>query len=68
MFSQDDDSEQRVALLVVFGVVLLVVFSVLAFSVSRVGSSAETAMAGAPAAVVAETAAPLPAALPEAPA
>lgn len=64
MFSQDDDSEQRVALFVVFGVVLLVVSSVLAFSVSRVGSSAETAMAGAPAAVVAETAAPLPAALP----
>ena len=64
MFSQDDDSEQRVALFVVFGVVTLVVASVLAFSIQRSGSSAKTAMAGAPAAVVAETSAPSPATLP----
>ena len=48
MFSQNDDSEQRVALFVVFGVVTLVIASVLAFSVHRGGSAAETAMAGAP--------------------
>lgn len=62
MFTQDDDSEQRVALFVVFGVVTLVVASVLVFSVQRGGSSANTAMAGAPAAVAASPTAlsPLP--------
>ena len=60
MFSQDDDSEQRVALFVVFGVVTLVVASVLVFSVQRGGSSSDTPMAGTPAAVAASLGALLP--------
>ena len=61
MFSQDDDSEQRVALFVVFGVVTLVVAAVLAFGVNRIASGEKTVDADAPAAVVAGRAAPLPA-------
>ena len=59
MFSQDDDSEQRVALCVVFGVVTLVIAAVLAFGVNRIASGEKTTGADAPAAAVAGPAAPL---------
>jgi outer membrane protein OmpA-like peptidoglycan-associated protein len=51
MFSQDDDSQQRVALFLVFGLVALVVASVLVFGVNKVRSFASNA--SAPAALVA---------------
>lgn len=47
MFSQDDDSQQRVALFLVFGLVAIVVASVLAFGVNhRYASGPDTALAG----------------------
>ena len=53
MFSQDDDSQQRVALFLVFGVVAIVVASVLAFGVNhRSASGPDTALASAPNSVV----------------
>ena len=51
MFSQDDDSAQRVALFLVFGLIAIVVASVLVFGVNHRGVSAKAA--GAPAAQVA---------------
>ena len=48
MFSQDDDSAQRVALFLVFGLIAIVVASVLVFGVNHRGVSAKAA--GAPAA------------------
>jgi outer membrane protein OmpA-like peptidoglycan-associated protein len=51
MFSQDDDSAQRVALFLVFGLIAIVVASVLVFGVNHRGVSAKGA--GAPAAQVA---------------
>ena len=61
MFSQDDDSQQRVALFLVFGLIAIIVASVLVFGVKHRGASPKTA--SAPAAVVAGTpgAATLPA-------
>ncbi|MDB5870240.1 MAG: OmpA/MotB domain protein [Polaromonas sp.] len=53
MFSQDDDSQQRVALFLVFGLVALVVASVLVFGVRHRGPAAATALASAPGALVA---------------
>ena len=53
MFSQNDDSQQRVALFLVFGLVALVVASVLVFGVHKVQSFAKTGTAAAPAALVA---------------
>ncbi len=53
MFSQDDDSQQRVALFLVFGLVALVVASALFFGVHKVRSFARTGTAAAPAALVA---------------
>ena len=53
MFSQDDDSQQRVALFLVFGLVALVVASVLVFGVHKVRSFGQTGTAAAPAALVA---------------
>jgi len=47
MFSQDDDSQQRVALFLVFGLVALVVASVLAFGASHRGAPATAAAAPA---------------------
>lgn len=64
MFSQNDDSQQRVALFLVFGLVAIVVASVLVFGVKHRGASgASVKAASAPAAVVAGTpgAATLPA-------
>ena len=58
MFSQDDDSQQRVALFLVFGLVALVVASVLFFGVHKVKSFAKTGSDAAPAALVAEQAGP----------
>jgi outer membrane protein OmpA-like peptidoglycan-associated protein len=58
MFSQDDDSQQRVALFLVFGLVAIVVASSLFFGVHKVRSFAKAGTAGAPAALVAEQAAP----------
>jgi len=58
MFSQDDDSQQRVALFLVLGVVLLVVASVLVFSVYQRGSFARTGKAAAPAALITGQAGP----------
>ena len=51
MVSQDDDSAQRVALFLVFGLIAIVVASVLVFGVKHRGASAK--VAGAPAAQVA---------------
>ncbi|MEO5606710.1 MAG: OmpA family protein [Polaromonas sp.] len=50
MVSQDDDSSQRVALFLVFGLVALVVTSVLVFGASRAGGKprASTAVAAVP--------------------
>ena len=53
MFSQDDDSQQRVALFLVFGLVAIVIASVLVFGVQKVKSFAKTGTAAAPAALVA---------------
>ena len=53
MFSQDDDSQQRVALFLVFGLVAIVIASVLVFGVQKVKSFAKTRTAAAPAALVA---------------
>ncbi|MEO6319217.1 MAG: OmpA family protein [Polaromonas sp.] len=61
MFSQDDDSQQRVALFLVFGLVALVVASVLVFGVHKVRSFGQTGTATAPAAVVAGPVAAAPA-------
>lgn len=65
MFSQDDDSQQRVALFLVFGLVALVVASVLFFGVRHRGASTQAAGTQAPAAVTAEHAASAPASLAE---
>ncbi|CAN5258305.1 hypothetical protein BH10PSE16_BH10PSE16_30500 [soil metagenome] len=51
MFSQDDDSQQRVALFLVFGLVAIVVASMLVFGVHKVRSFAQAP--AAPAALVA---------------
>ena len=59
MFSQDDDSQQRVALFLVFGLVALVVASVLIFGVNKVRSFANKASAPAPAALVTEPSSPV---------
>lgn len=54
MFSQDDDSQQRVALFLVFGLVAIVVASMLVFGVfkvrsfSRVAAPAQTALVAGP--------------------
>jgi len=58
MFSQDDDSQQRVALFLVFGLVAIVVASSLFFGVHKVRSFAKAGTAAAPAALVAGPAAP----------
>ena len=58
MFSQDDDSQQRVALFLVFGLVAIVVASSLFFGVHKVRSFAKAGTAAAPAALVAGQAAP----------
>ena len=62
MFSQDNDSQQRVALFLVFGLVAIVVASVLVFGVNHRGAS--TRYAAVPATAVSGTAnvAALPAA------
>ena len=59
MFSQDDDSQQRVALFLVFGLVALVVASVLIFGVHKRGSFAKNASAPAPAALVTKPSSPV---------
>lgn len=59
MFSQDDDSQQRVALFLVFGLVALVVASVLVFGVYKRGSFVKAAGAAAPAALVTAPASPV---------
>ena len=61
MFSQDDGSQQRVALFLVFGLIAIIVASVLVFGVKHRGASPKAA--SAPVAVVAGTpgAATLPA-------
>lgn len=59
MFSQDDDSQQRVALFLVFGLVALVVASVLVFGVYKRGSFVKAGSAAAPAALVTEPASPV---------
>lgn len=59
MVSQDEDSEKRVALFVIFGLVAAVVVGVLTFSVMRGGSSTKTAVATAPVTLAIESAAPL---------
>ncbi|MFZ3140633.1 OmpA family protein [Polaromonas sp.] len=51
MFSQDDDSQQRVALFLVFGLVAIVVASMLVFGVHKVRSFARPAAPAAPAAL-----------------
>ena len=50
MVSQDDDSSQRVALFLVFGLIALIVASVLVFGASRAGGKhkASTAVAAVP--------------------
>jgi len=58
MFSQDDDSQQRVALFLVFGLVALVVASVLVFGVYKRGTFANNDSAAAPAVLVPGQAAP----------
>lgn len=63
MFSQDDDGEQRVALLVVFGLIALVLGSVLAVGVSRSGSFMKTGRAATPEVLQSQTANPVPAQL-----
>ncbi|MFZ2295941.1 MAG: OmpA family protein [Polaromonas sp.] len=59
MFSQDDDSQQRVALFLVFGLVALVVASVLVFGVYKRGSFVKAGGAAAPAAQVTAPASPV---------
>ncbi|MGA8786907.1 MAG: OmpA family protein [Polaromonas sp.] len=59
MFSQDDDSQQRVALFLVFGLVALVVASVLVFGVYKRGSFVKAGGAAAPAALVTAPASPV---------
>ncbi|MGV8803440.1 MAG: OmpA family protein [Polaromonas sp.] len=60
MVSQDDDSSQRVALFLVFGLIALIVASVLVFGASRAGGKpkASTAVAAAPLTQPADAAAP----------
>lgn len=53
MFSQDDDSQQRVALFLVFGLVAIVVASMLVFGVFKVRSFGRAAAPAAPVALVA---------------
>jgi outer membrane protein OmpA-like peptidoglycan-associated protein len=65
MFSQDDDSQQRVALFLVFGLVALVVASVLFFGVRHRGASTQASGTQVPAAVTSEHAASAPASLTE---
>lgn len=63
MVSQDDDSAQRVALFLVFGLIAIVVASVLIFGVNHRGASTPVAKgASAPAALAAGAPAPLVAA------
>ena len=59
MVSQDEDSEKRVALFVIFGLVAAVVVGVLTFSVMRGGSVPKAAVATAPATLAIAPAAPL---------
>lgn len=59
MFSQDDDSQQRVALFLVFGLVALVVASVLVFGVYKRGSFVKAGGAAVPAALVTAPASPV---------
>ncbi|MEO7159121.1 MAG: OmpA family protein [Polaromonas sp.] len=66
MFSQDDDSQQRVALFLVFGLVAIVVASSLFFGVHKVRSFAKAGTAAAPAALVSGQAAPAPGSLAQA--
>ena len=61
MFSQDDDSQQRVALFLVFGVIAIVVSSVLVFGVKHRSVSATNSVAPAAQLVTA----PVEAAVPE---
>ncbi len=53
MFSQDDDSQQRVALFLVFGLIAVVVASVLFFGVHKARSFSPAKTAAAPAALIA---------------
>ncbi|MBG6075451.1 OmpA family protein [Polaromonas sp. CG_9.11] len=61
MFSQDDDSQQRVALFLVFGLIAIVVSSVLVFGVKHRGVSAKVADAPAVQVVAAPGMAAVPA-------
>ena len=54
MVSQDDDSQQRVALFLVFGLVALLVASVIAFGAHKRGASVKDERTAAPVAVAAE--------------
>lgn len=58
MFSQDDDSQQRVALFLVFGLVALLVASVIAFGVHKQKASVKGERTVAPVAAVIEQPAP----------
>ena len=60
MVSQDDDSSQRVAMFLVFGLIALIVASVLVFGASRAGNKpkASTAVAAAPMTQPTDTVAP----------
>ena len=59
MGSQDDNSQQRVALFLVFGLVAIVVASVLVFGVNHGGASTRYAAAPAPGASPTTTVAPV---------
>ena len=63
MFSQNDDSQQRVALFLVFGLVAILVASVLVFGVNHRSASTRYAAAPKTAALGAANVAALPAAL-----
>jgi outer membrane protein OmpA-like peptidoglycan-associated protein len=54
MVSQDDDSQQRVALFLVFGLVALLVASVIAFGAHKRGASVKDGRTAVPVAVAAE--------------
>ncbi|MDQ3060506.1 MAG: OmpA family protein [Pseudomonadota bacterium] len=62
MFSQDDDSQQRVALFLIFGLVALVIASVLGFGVH---TARKAPAAAAPVALATEPASPQPASVNE---
>ena len=59
MVSQDEDSEKRVALFLIFGLVAAVVIAVLSIGVFHGRSSAKTAVAAAPVTLAIVPAAPL---------